>query len=312
MKNYLNFSKKEGIATLILSAIVIAFAILPFRNASTDSKSVEAEGDWVSVSQILDEKKSTDFEGRNYASRNHYSPKYNANNTGAVNARLFNFDPNTASPQELKTLGLRERTIQILSNYRNKGGKFKRADDLQKIYGLRADEFARLKPFIVIEAASRPQTDFTDRNENRYSPSVPNKDYKRKVAVIDINVADTTAFQSLYGIGSKLAARIVNYRNKLGGFYAIEQVGETYGVPDSTFQKIKPYLKLSDNDISKININTASYEALNAHPYISSKLAYLIMKYRKDNGSFSNIESVKDLVSQTNDSYERVVNYLTM
>ena len=44
---------------------------------------------------------------------------------------------------------------------------------------------------------------------------------------VDINTADTTAFISLPGIGSKLAARIVNFRDKLGGFYSIDQVGET-------------------------------------------------------------------------------------
>ena len=45
------------------------------------------------------------------------------------------------------------------------------------------------------------------------------------------------------GIGAKLASRIIHFRGKLGGFYQIEQVGETFGLPDSSFQKIKYYLR---------------------------------------------------------------------
>ena len=61
--------------------------------------------------------------------------------------------------------------------------------------------------------------------------------------MVNINTADTSAFIALPGIGNKLALRIVNFRDKLGGFYSIDQIGETYGLPDSVFRKIKPILK---------------------------------------------------------------------
>ncbi|OJU27220.1 MAG: hypothetical protein BGN92_08085 [Sphingobacteriales bacterium 41-5] len=311
--NYLSFSKKEGVAALVLVIIIVPFVILPFLTKPADNESNTHNGEWVSITQVLDEKAPVTYEHPNYPRKTSYRFYNHVTNKSAATARLFSFDPNTASAEELGQLGLRDKTIQILSNYRNKGGKFRKADDLQKIYGLRPDEFERLKPFIVIAHRENAQLRFENQPENKYATTAPNKDhYKRKVVVIDVNAADTTAFQSLYGIGSKLAARIVNFRNKLGGFYSIEQVGETYGVPDSTFQKIKPFLKLNEADLSKMNINTASYEQLNAHPYISAKLAFQIMKYRKDNGSFNNLEILKELVSQTNDSYEKVVNYVTL
>jgi competence ComEA-like helix-hairpin-helix protein len=231
-------------------------------------------------------------------------------------AKLFKFDPNTATESELLQLGLRDKTVHTLCNYRNKGGKFKTADDLKKIYGLHPEEFERLKPFVVIHDNQKNENfrnnDFQNENTTYSSASTNTVKYenKRKTIAIDINEADTTAFQSLYGIGSRLAARIVNYRNKLGGFYSIDQVGETYGVSDSTFQKIKPFLNLNEINIKKLNINTAPYDELNAHPYISSKLAYLIMKYRKEKGTFADFNAVKELVEQTNDSYEKVVNYI--
>src|SRR5690606_29893909 len=126
---------------------------------------------------------------------------------------------------------------------------------------------------------------------------------------IDINTADIAAFESLYGIGSKLATRIVNFRDKLGGFCSVEQVGETYGLPDSTFQKIKPQLEVNAALTRQININAAGYEELNNHPYINAKTAFHILKYRKEKGDFSTIEVIRELV-QANDQFEKIAPYI--
>lgn len=310
IKNYISFSKKEGIAAIILVLIVLSLAVLPFINKQQSKKSHVAKdpAEWASAAKFLDEpeKEVNPIESRVTYSRTGYSRNFH--NKAMAKARLFPFDPNTATTQEFKELGLRDKTVQILNNYRNKGGKFRRADDLQKIYGLRPEEFERLRPYIVIRPVEMGKKLYS--NDQGTYISTPVKEYKRKVALIDINTADTTAFQSLYGIGSRLAARIVNYRNKLGGFYSIEQVGETYGVPEETFQNIKKYLIIDATVVNKLNLNTASYDELNAHPYISSKLAFLIMKYRKETGNITSPDILKELVDQSNDTYEKVIAYV--
>lgn len=309
IKNYITFSKKEGIAAIILMLLILSMAVLPFLNKHRSGKGATATNpaEWASVATILDEPEPGENRtGSRAYSRPGYSRQFENNAT--PKARLFPFDPNTATTEQLKELGLRDRTVQILNNYRNKGGKFRKADDLQKIYSLRPEEFERLKPYIVISAVEPEKKQYSN-DQNGYA-ATPVREYSRKVTPIDINTADTTAFQSLYGIGSRLAARIVNFRSKLGGFYSIEQVGETYGVPDSTFKKIKPYLKLGETGASKMNINTATYDELNAHPYISSKMAYLVMKYRKENGGITSPDILKELISQTNDIYEKVLPYV--
>jgi competence protein ComEA len=107
-----------------------------------------------------------------------------------------------------------------------------------------------------------------------------------------------------------LAARIVNFRDKLGGFYSIEQVGETFGLPDSTFQKIKPLLQLKNSSIRKININTATVDELKAHPYIKYSIANPIVAYRTQHGPFSNIEDIKKVMVVTNEIYNKIAPYL--
>ena len=131
-------------------------------------------------------------------------------------------------------------------------------------------------------------------------------------APIDINLADTGAFIALPGIGSRLAERIVKFREKLGGFYSIEQIGEVYGLADTVFQKNKPLFQLSSRSFKKININTASLDELKAHPYIRFDIAKSIIAYREQHGAFTSIEDLKKLVLMTDAIYTKVYPYLDL
>ncbi len=193
----------------------------------------------------------------------------------------------------------------------SKGGHFYKPEDLQKIYGLHKDEYERLKPYVKIESKT------ASSNEQFVSPrsnegTQPAKKFATRYSVIDINTADTSALISLPGIGSKLAARIVNFREKLGGFYSVDQVGETYGLPDSTFQKIKQYLKLDNASVKKININTATIDEMKAHPYIKYSLANPIVAYRNEHGAFSKIEDIRKIMAVTDEIYQKIAPYLTL
>jgi competence ComEA-like helix-hairpin-helix protein len=130
--------------------------------------------------------------------------------------------------------------------------------------------------------------------------------------VIDINLADTTAFISLPGIGSRLANRIVNFRDKLGGFYSVQQVGETFGLPDSTFQLIKPRLQYTPVTVKKININTADTGTLKGHPYIRWKIANAIVQYRQQHGAFHSAEELLQIVLITPELFQKILPYLTV
>jgi competence protein ComEA len=131
-----------------------------------------------------------------------------------------------------------------------------------------------------------------------------------RLSPIDINLADTAAFIAFPGIGSRLADRIIRFREKLGGFYSIDQIGEVYGLADSVFQKIKPFLLAGPYDLKKININTATLEELKAHPYIRYAIANSIVQYRNQHGNFTSIEELKKIVLITNDTYEKISAYL--
>jgi DNA uptake protein ComE-like DNA-binding protein len=129
-------------------------------------------------------------------------------------------------------------------------------------------------------------------------------------STIDINAADTTVFSTLPGIGSKLSNRIITFREKLGGFYSTSQGAEIYGLPDSTFLKIKPYLITGDISIKKININTADANLLKQHPYIKWNLANAIVQYRQQHDDFKTIDELQNIALITPEVFAKISPYL--
>jgi competence protein ComEA len=315
VKDYLNFTRRERIAVIVITGVILVVLMAPSVLSKTKSYTpAKADTAWVNTVNRLEIKQpDSTYRDNQTKDDNGYAYQYdrsknNYSNDPQTKGELFYFDPNKISATEWKRLGLRDKTIQTIQNYLNKGGKFRKPEDLQRVYGLHKDEFERLEPYVRIES------DFENRNSEPFTATTNEKpeikNYTSRYSVIDVNAADTTAFISLPGIGSKLAARIVNFRDKLGGFYSVDQVKETFGLPDSTYQKIKQYLKLDNPSVKKININTATVDELKAHPYIKYSLANPIVAYRNEHGLFSKVEDLKKVMAVTEEIYTRIERYL--
>jgi competence ComEA-like helix-hairpin-helix protein len=231
-----------------------------------------------------------------------YSPSIHQQEKG----ELFYFDPNTASGEELKKLGFREKTITTIHRFLAKGGRFYKSDDIAKVWGLHPNEVKRLLPFVQIKHLQASQ--ISEGNEFRKKPLL----VAQSISPIDINTADTSALISLNGIGSKLSQRIIHFREKLGGFYSVEQVGETFGLPDSTFQKIKSQLKIVSLSITKININTADIDLMKTHPYLRYATSNAIIRYRTQHGNFTTVADIKKIMTITEDIFNKAAPYLTV
>jgi competence protein ComEA len=235
----------------------------------------------------------------------YYTPS--RNNTHATAGTLFYFDPNTATDEKWKKLGLRDKTIQTIGHYLSKGGKFHKPEDLKKIYGLSEEKYTQLLPYIQFKNAD---TVTTYKKAETNFVSGPFLKKGKTYSTINSNAADTSEFSTLPGIGSKLANRIITFREKLGGFYSTDQVAEIYGLPDSTFLKIKPYLIIGDISIKKININTADANLLKQHPYIKWNLANAIVQYRKQHGNFKTINELQNITLITPEVFAKITPYL--
>jgi competence protein ComEA len=313
LSEYFSFTKKERIGVLTLMALIMLVFILPYFFSSSKDKNNQHGFEQFrnEIAQLNSHKTDSgrfavrDEKKDDEENNDHYEPVHKTEKR--VKAEFFYFDPNTISAKDWKRLGLRDKTIQTIQHYLSKGGKFRRPEDIQKVYGLNENEYQQLLPFIKIENAySFTHTEKTENSSNNNQPA-----RKQKILQpIDVNEADTAAFIALPGIGNKLASRIVSFREKLGGFYSVDQIGEIYNLPDSTFQKIKPFLRTSDKVLKKININTADAATLKMHPYIKWNLANAIVQYRLQHGEYKSVDELEQIAIITPEIFEKISHYL--
>ncbi len=134
------------------------------------------------------------------------------------------------------------------------------------------------------------------------------KDFK-----IEVNAATAADYEKLYGIGKVYSERIVKFRDKLGGFYSIEQLKDVYGIQDSVYQKFKQHLTIKPAKVHQLNINAATYEELTANPYFFSTIAKQIIGYRTKVKPFESLEDIKKLyfVRDHPDQYDKLAPYVS-
>jgi competence protein ComEA len=312
VKDYFTFSAKERNGLIILFSIAL-FIFLFSRYASVKKTSVNKAAFQQELSKlkiVVDSSRSNGSYQRSenyvdYAQPKHYEYKDH------LKGELFPFDPNTLDTDGWKRLGVREKTINTIQKFLAKGFKFRQPVDVKKVYGLSPEDAERLIPYIHISQKEViANSSFANRDNTAYSANAAIE--TKKTYSIDINKADTSAFISLPGIGSKLAMRILNFREKLGGFSSVAQLGETYGIPDSTFQKIKTHLLCNSPALKTININTADINALRSHPYLRWNIANAIINYRQQHGDYQSVEDIRKIDIITDELYNKIAPYLVI
>ncbi len=237
----------------------------------------------------------------------------------AINLRPFN--PNTASVQDFETLGVPNFIAKRIDNYRNKGGKFKKKEDLLRIYDFPSDVYKQLEPFIILPenqanaSGNSINPDKFTKYENKESaptnPKTENKTYTKKtIAPFDINTTDTSQLIQLKGIGSKLSLRIIKFRDGIGGFHSTNQYSEVYGLDSLAVSELNKYAKIG-SPVKKIKINDATLEELTQHTYLKNKkLASIIVNYRTQHGNFKSLEDLRKIRVMDDETIKKLEPYL--
>jgi competence protein ComEA len=316
-KNLFGFSPAESRGFIVLFVLIILAISAPFFIDFFKTEKVEDVK--ITMNNIK-------VEGNKYEKYDKYDSKYPKNNS-KKSYQLKQFDPNLISAEEFKGLGIPGFIAERIVKYREKGGKFKRKEDLSKIYGLLPEKYEELEPYILlpfleIQKSQTPQTELTaEYNSNK--PANPNFEVKKEVPVVaeipknsfkkpvrfDINVADTTTLKQIPGIGSGYAKRIIKFRESLGGFISVNQISETFGLPPEVFTEIEKFA-FYQNAPKKININTATIEEIDAHPYINKFQAKTIVAYRTEHGNFDSIDDLKKIKTLNEDIISKINPYL--
>lgn len=109
---------------------------------------------------------------------------------------------------------------------------------------------------------------------------------------VELNRANLASLKRIPGIGDKYAERIIDYRNKLGGFASIEQLMEVEGISENKYRKIKTYIEI-EKKLNRLRINTLSEDVLSQHPYLNKKQVSTIIKLRQDNNKISTFNELE-------------------
>ena len=214
-----------------------------------------------------------------------------------------NFDPNTVTSEDLQKIGLPVKIVQTIMNFRDKGGRFYEREDLSKIYGMKSEWISQLLPYTFIREKEKPSvpTDAVKQTSNRI--------ISKKIQLININKTTVDELDKLRGVGPAIAARIIKFRDALGGFVSKDQFSEIRNLPDSVILSLQNSVVIN-GDYNKIKINTAQRQDLSKHPYINSSQATILNNYRMQHGSFKNIEDVSRSKAFSDKELKKIEGYL--
>jgi competence protein ComEA len=287
IRNYFGFSLREANGFIVLILLMVFLLTIPFFISIFLSNDEEIK---VEINTLKKFEKPTKQTPEPVA----------IEETPFIQKKLFNFNPNVTSIKSLNDLGISQKTVLRIDNFRKKGGKFKIKTDLLKIYGFDTLLYQQLEPYIQLpENISK---EIKTEEKEYLKPTV-------EKVLIDINKADSAEWTKLKGIGPAFASRIIKYRNKLGGFYAKKQLLEVYGLDEEKYNLIEPFLEESEL-VNTISINTVTYEELSAHPYINRNLAKVILNYKDAHGNFSNTDDLKKIKILTSETLDKIAPYL--
>lgn len=208
------------------------------------------------------------------------------------------FDPNILDKEGWMQMGFSEKEASSIRKFVEKGGKFRKAEDLKKLYCMSPERYNALLPFVSVG----------EKNNSRPKREIGKQSGKK--IIIELNTADSVDLLKLPGVGAYRASMILKWRNRLGGFWSTEQLHEMRSLPDTLVQKIKSLCTADSNYLKRFPINQATLEELQNHPYFWKGVGKSIVNYRSKHGPYRSAADLSKIYSLTDEQRGKVIHYL--
>ena len=245
-----------------------------------------------------------------------------------IEIRLHEFNPNTADSSTLVHVGLKKWQASNMLKYRAKGGRYRRAEDMKKIYGMTDSMYQALLPYIQIDTlavrlfrdslyrAQRPRVSPVRADSDTLArDTTPRYISHKRDTVLNLRTADTTELKMIRGIGAYRAKQIVRYREQLGGFASVEQLREVKALQpllsDSlSADSLLGHFVLDSVKVAPLQVNMAHVESLQRHPYLSFEQAKAIYEYRRKRIRIKSADELKKIKELKEEDIEKLLIYL--
>lgn len=236
---------------------------------------------------------------------------------------LRTFDPNIVDSLTLIGFGLKPWKVKNFLHYREAGKVFRSAEEMGDTYGWTAEDVERVASYVRVvekyEKSGRSEkNEKYGKDENHWKdgkrwderkdekPERPSSKFQM-LTKVDVNTADTALLRRIPGVGAKISEAIVKYRERLGGFHSVEQLREIKIVSPELLEWMEVS---SSSDIQKININKASFQALNSHPYISYEQTKALLQYVRLYGKVKDEKALVETGIFTKEEVEKLEPYI--
>lgn len=297
-RRHLYFPRNERRALLVVMACVAAGAVWLYCSRGGILTSEERHTDSASIANKDIRPSAKNGQGKPFGDGE------------ARPAQRFAFDPNTADSTQLLRLGLSRWQVGSIYRYREHGGVFRKAEDFKHVRGLTARQYREMLPYIRIADDFRPadevyQTAQNDQATHRDTLLYPLK--LRPGQHVILNRADTTELKKVPGIGSRWAAAIAKYGQRLGGYCRVSQLKEISGFPEEAL----PYFVIESPKTIKLDINKTSVSRLRNHPYINFYQASAIRNHIRRHGPVRNMADLAQYPEFPPSECERLKPYIS-
>lgn len=215
------------------------------------------------------------------------------------------FNPNDADSLLLSKIGLNSKQIGQIVNYRNAGGEFRIKSDFNKIYSISDNEYEVLQKYILLPSVIDSSEFVESRGEQK-------DNFEISRPIVEINSADTSELDKLYGIGPYYAKKIVAYREKLGGFYDKSQLLEVFGIDSTRYFKFEEQVEIDQSYIQQLDLNDAGFNEMLKHPYLEYYLVKAIFNYKDATGDFKSINELKQIDLLYDELFNKIEPYFTI
>lgn len=223
------------------------------------------------------------------------------------------FDPNTADSSTLVHLGLKPWQATNMLKYRAKGGRYRKTDDLKRLYGMTDSMYLALLPYVVIDTLA---IDRWRDSVRMADDSVPRYVSHKRDTILNLRTADTTELKMIKGIGNYRAKQIIRYRERLGGFVSVEQLREVKALQPLLTDSLSADTLLAHFFIDSVcvvplKVNSMRVEQLQRHPYLSFEQARAIYELRRKKIHLKHLDQLRTLDCLTEQDIQRLRPYLS-
>ena len=216
-------------------------------------------------------------------------------NIASKKPKIFPFNPNFITDFKGYTLGMSAEEIDRLLVFRKENKWINSVEDFKQVTKVSDSLLNKISPYFKFPewiSNSKPK-------KNYLKKGFKEKTFQQKV---DLNITTQEQLEKVNGIGKVYSKKIIDYRNKLGGFSDDIQIYQLYGLDYQVIKKVlNEFTVKTPKEIVKMNFNSISASDIATIPGISFDLAKRIWEYRILNEqieSFSQLQNIEGLTKR--------------